>query len=96
LNLSSEEGVLVQQIAQNGPADMAGLRGGTSQVQIGNIVILAGGDHIVTMNGEPIADTNAVTAFLDFKTEVGKAVEVGIIRNGQEMTITVTLGELPQ
>ena len=96
LNLSSEEGVLVQQIAQNGPAHVAGLRGGTSQVQIGNIVILAGGDHIVTMNGEPIADTNAVTVFLDFKTEVGKTVAVGIIRNGQEMTITVTLGELPQ
>ncbi|MEE9249063.1 MAG: trypsin-like peptidase domain-containing protein [Dehalococcoidia bacterium] len=96
LNLFSEEGVLVQQVGQNGPAQKAGLRGGTSQVQIGNIVILAGGDHIVTMDGEPIADTNAVTAFLDFKSEVGKTVDVGIIRNGQEMTISVTLGELPQ
>jgi len=58
--------------------------------------LLAGGDHLLSINGTPISDIEQLIGFLDFETVVGETVQLGIARDGQEITISVTLGELPQ
>ena len=63
---------------------------------MGNIPLLAGGDHLLSINGTPISDIEQVIDFLNFETVVGETVQLGIARDGQEITISVTLGELPQ
>ncbi len=63
-------------------------------VVIGNSSLLAGGDIITAIDGQPMADLDALTAYLDTNTAVGQTVEVGIVRDGRVMTLSVTLGEL--
>ncbi len=62
---------------------------------IGNTRIPVGGDIITAVNGEPIANFQQLTVYLETKTQVGDKVEVTLIRDGQEMTVSVTLAERP-
>lgn len=84
----------MQTVTEGGLADQAGLRRGNRQVQVGNIPLLAGGDHLLSINRTSISDTEQLIGFLDFEMVVGETVQLGIARDGQEITISVTLGEL--
>ncbi len=88
-------GVLVLQVARGGPADEAGLRGGTQLVRIGRYQIPLGGDIITAIDGESVADFQDLTIYLDTQTRVGETVAVTVIRDGQERVIDVTLQERP-
>ncbi len=88
-------GVLVLQVARGGPADEAGLRGGTQLVRIGRYQIPLGGDIITVIDGESVADFQDLTIYLDTQTRVGETVAVTVIRDGQERVIDVTLQERP-
>ncbi len=52
------------------------------------------GDVIVEYNGEPLQDMSDLPPMVG-ATPVGDEAELGIIRNGEEMTITVVIDELP-
>jgi S1-C subfamily serine protease len=79
LGLSDTQGVLIQQVVQDSPAEQAG--------------ILAG-DVIVGFNGRKISDgidlRNRVAAM-----EVGQEVPVQLVRNGRELKLQVKLGKFP-
>ena len=91
-----EEGLLVIEVVSGGPADRAGIRGGDRVVRVGNARILLGGDIITAINGEPVADFQELTVYLETQTRVGDTIEVTIIRDGEERNVQVTLGERPQ
>ena len=78
-NLSSPNGILVDDVMPGGPAAKAGIQSG---------------DVIVAFNGKPVEDTQglqlAVTACAP-----GSSANVKLFRNGTQKTITVKLGELP-
>jgi S1-C subfamily serine protease len=90
-----EKGVLVLQAVPGGPAEEAGIRGGSRIVRIGRYRVPLGGDIITAINGEPIADYQDLTVYLETETRVGDIVEVTVIRDGEEQTIEVTLEERP-
>jgi len=90
-----ESGVLVLQVVRGGPAQEAGIRGGSRLVQIGRYRIPLGGDIITAIDGEPIADYQDLTVYLETETQVEDTVDVTVIRNGEEQTIEVTLEERP-
>ena len=48
------------------------------------------------LDGLPTVDLEALTVHLETETAIGDAVELTILRDGQEVTISVTLGEEPQ
>ena len=96
LRLPVEKGILVAQIYRGSPAARAGLRGGNREVTVGNRRILAGGDIIVAINGQPIENHEDLTVYLETETQVGQVVELTIMRGDQEMTIEVELGEVPE
>lgn len=78
LELEKAYGVIVGQVEEDGPADKAGLQED---------------DIIQTIDGEPIRSWGA------FRTKVatsspGTEIELGINREGNERTISVTLGKL--
>lgn len=78
LDMDSPRGFIIGDIEQGGPADEAGLKSG---------------DVVVELDGEPVRD------FFDFRVAIASAspgteVELGIFRDGEEMSITVELGEL--
>ncbi|MBC8248811.1 MAG: trypsin-like peptidase domain-containing protein [Anaerolineales bacterium] len=96
LRLPVEKGILVAQIYRDSPAAKADLRGGNREVTVGNRRILAGGDIIVAINGQPIENHEDLTVYLETETQVGQVVELTIMRGDQEMTIEVELGEVPE
>ena len=96
LSLPATEGVIVGQVAPNGPAARAGLRGSQRRVRVGNYMVNVGGDIIQAMDGEKVATMDDVTAFLDDRKRVGDEVAVGGLRDGKPLTVTVRLGELPE
>lgn len=90
-----DSGVLVLQVVPGGPAEEAGIRGGSRLVQIGRYRIPLDGDIITAINGEPVADYQDLTVYLETRTQVGDTVDVRVIRDGEERTIEVTLEERP-
>jgi len=95
MEMPVDEGLLVTRVAPGGPADQAGIRGGDQLVRLGNVRVPLGGDILVALNGEPVTDSKELIVYLETQTQVGDAIEVTIIRGGEERSIQVTLTERP-
>jgi len=95
VEVGSDSGVLVLEVTAGGPADQAGIRGGSQYLRMGRYRLPVGGDVIVALNGEPIQDLQEMTVYLEANTTVGDTVEVTVLRDGKELTVSVTLGEQP-
>ncbi len=72
-------GALVEDVSAGGPADKAGIKNG---------------DVIRKLNGQEIEDSGQFTALIT-STSPGSEVTLDILRDGQPMTLKVTLGERP-
>ncbi len=93
LSLPVEQGILVAQLYRDSPAVAAGIRGATEQVRVGNRRILVGGDIVTAIDGQPIADWEALTEYLELNTQVGDTVVLDVLRDGQPLQLSLTLGE---
>ncbi len=91
MNTNVTYGELIIQVVSGGPADKAGLRGGTKQVQ----GITIGGDIITAINGTRITNSDELAAYLEEYTLPGQTINVTIVRNNQTMTLAVELGTRP-
>jgi S1-C subfamily serine protease len=96
MSVPTDEGILVVEVARGSPAEAAGLRGGQQQVRIGRYVLPVGGDIVTAIDGESITSDRDLIRYLDIETNVGQTVQVTVYRDGEEMTIPVTLGERPR
>jgi S1-C subfamily serine protease len=94
LNLSVEQGALVQDVVNGGPADEAGIEAGDTQVTVGGRQIVAGGDVITAVDGEPVAGMDDVAAAVNAKRP-GEEIDLELIRDGETQEVTVTLAERP-
>jgi S1-C subfamily serine protease len=88
-------GWLVSQITSGGPADEAGLRGGTSQVQVDGSLVTIGGDIVIAIDGTRIRNTDDLSTYLEEYTSVGQTISVLLIRNSEALTLSVTLEARP-
>lgn len=95
LQLPVDKGVLVAQLYRGGPADLAGVRGAQQEVIIGNQRVLAGGDIITAINGQPVKDWNKLSEYLALNTQVGDQVTLSLLRDGQPLDVTLTLAAEP-
>jgi len=89
-------GVLVEQVTSGSPADKAGIKGGTTQVDISGTQYLIGGDIIVSADGTRLINMDALSSYLEENTVAGQTVIFGIVRAGVMINVTLTLGERPQ
>ena len=78
LGLTEAGGVLVAAVHANGPADQADMEPG---------------DVIVAFDGEPVDDTRELQGLV-VATRPGSSVPIDIVRNGESLTLEVTIGEL--
>jgi putative serine protease PepD len=96
LRLPVKTGAMVIEVSPGGPADNAGLRGGSRRAQIGNSIVTVGGDVIVSVNGVPVQDADAAIREVR-KLQPGDKVQLQIFRwEGTSETLTLTLGEKPR
>jgi S1-C subfamily serine protease len=80
LKLSSTDGIIVGEVQANSPAAKAGLQKG---------------DILLTLDGQAFTADNTLRQMIQDKNP-GDTIALSLSRNGQTLTITVTLGELPQ
>ena len=85
IGLEKPQGILVTDVISGSPADLAGLRGGDE----------IGGDVITEVNGIPVITMDDLVVNMERNTGPGDSAVLGIIRGGQELSLTVTLGERP-
>ena len=78
-DLKEAKGALVSNVAEDSPAEQAGLKQG---------------DVIVGYQGAPIEDAVVLQRKVT-RTPVGTKVPVQVVRNGKAMDLTVTVGEQP-
>jgi S1-C subfamily serine protease len=88
-------GVLIQSVDAGGPAEKAGLRGGTQTVSVGGAKYLIGGDFIISVNGTKIVNRDAFSSYLSEHALAGQTITLRIIRDGQTMTLSLVLGTRP-
>jgi len=94
INLPVDEGVLVQSVTEDGPAEKAGLTGGTAEISFGGTVVAVGGDVIVAIDGKPVTSMSEVGSAVD-ERQPGDQIEVTYYRKGKRETTKVTLGSRP-
>jgi len=80
LGLKNARGALVAELEPNSPAAKAGIEDG---------------DVVTSVNDESVADSRDLARKIAAMAP-GTATKIGIFRNGQEKTITVTLGVFPR
>ena len=92
LGLNTYTGAYVVSVVPGGPADEAGIRAGETSSAA---EINAGGDLITAMDGQPIASFDELLGFLVTNKSPGDTVVLTVLRDGQPVDITVTLGTRP-
>ncbi len=92
LNLSVNQGIMIERVAPGGPAAKAGIRGGNRVVLAGLQQLVIGGDILVAINGRPVTDQSDLTLLLN-RAQPGDVATLTIIRNGKKMDVRVKLGE---
>ena len=93
LGLNTYTGAYVTTVTPGGPADQAGIRGGSQTTNREGL--LAGGDVITAIDGQPVATFDELLAYLTTNKSPGETVVLTILRGGQTMDVTVTLGSRP-
>ncbi|MEE9262077.1 MAG: trypsin-like peptidase domain-containing protein [Dehalococcoidia bacterium] len=93
LELPVDQGVLIQKVRSGSTGEAAGLRVGTRIVETPIGPVFVDGDILIELEGEPVDSMPALSALVK-QHEVGDEVEVVIVRDGQRLTLTVTIGEI--
>ncbi len=88
LGFSSEQrGILVSSVVSGGPAAQAGLQSANNNG--------LGGDVVVAIDNKPIATFDDLLGYIVQYTTVGQTVQLDVLRNGQVLTIPLTLQVRP-
>ena len=94
-DLPLEIGVLISTVEPGSPAERAGLRGGSQQVVVSGIPMLAGGDIMTAIDQVEVKRFDDVVNYLASHTSVGDVVTLTVVRERQEIRVEVKLEERP-
>jgi 2-alkenal reductase len=99
-------GAYVHNVVPGGPAENAGIRAGDEATDVVLGVdfqdgspqyLMAGGDLIVAIDGQPVAKFDDLLIYLERYTSPGQTVELTVMRpDGTQEAVQVTLGERPR
>lgn len=95
LDLTVDTGVLISEVEVGGPAERAGLRGGTREVIVAGIRMMSGGDVVIAINDNTIKSFDDLINYLATRASVGDVVNLRVVREGQEIEVEVVLDERP-
>jgi S1-C subfamily serine protease len=95
LNLPVEEGVIVQSVVKDGPADEAGIEAGGTSATINGEEVRLGGDIITEVDGKKLESMDELVEVIQ-ESKPGDELELTILRGGNEKTADVTLSTQPK
>ncbi len=91
LGLPQANGAYISGVVAGGPAEQAGLVAGSRPTEISDLY--AGGDLIIAVDGKPVNEFSDLLSYMLINKAPGDQIEFTILRDGEEMKITVTLGK---
>ncbi len=62
---------------------------------MGRYQVPVGGDIITAIDGQPVADMETWTVYLETQKAIGDTVQITILRDGKEQVFPVVLEEQP-
>jgi putative serine protease PepD len=95
LKLKVQRGAMIAEVVDGGPADKAGLKGGNKRVQVGNIIIVVGGDVVVKADQLDIKTNDELIRYIKEK-KPGESINLQVFRKNKLEEVRVTLGERPR
>jgi S1-C subfamily serine protease len=97
LGLDTESGVYVTLVSNGSPAEESGLDGAfaSENQAAASEDVPAGGDVITEVDGQAVTGIEELAAYLDEQKAPGDSVELSVIRNGENLSLTAQLAEWP-
>jgi putative serine protease PepD len=95
LKLKIERGAMIAEVVKGSPADKAGLRGGDQKVQVGNMIVLVGGDIVVKADQKEVKTNDELIHYIREK-KPGDSILLKVLRKDSYVDVKVTLGERPR
>jgi len=93
IGLPADYGVLIQRVLPGGAAEKAGLHGGTQRAgYLGNMPVMSGGDLIIAMDAQEIANTQDLAAAMN-SHQAGDEVTLTVFRGRRKMDVKVKLSD---
>lgn len=93
LNLPQTTGAYITAVRPDSPADKAGLRGGSVETTIPDL--LAGGDLIIAVDGRPVRVFGDLLSYMITSKSPGDSIVLTILRDGEQKEVTVVLEKRP-
>ncbi len=96
LDLPVEQGLLLVQLVDGAPLATQGVRGARREAILGNQRVFLGGDILTEVDGRPVTSQSELDRQLETTRGVGDVVSLTLIRDGQPLSLQVTLSEAPR
>jgi S1-C subfamily serine protease len=94
LKLPVSEGVLVSEVVKGGPADEAGIQGGSTSATIEGANIVLGGDIITKIDGKKVSGMDQLINVVN-SAKPGEKLALTVLRSGSPKIVIVKLGVRP-
>ncbi len=88
-------GALVVEVIEGGPADKAGLRGGTTEAVVEGFRVKIGGDVIIGVDGQTVRNFYDLVVYLERYRRPGDTITLTLIRDKTVMELQLVLGVRP-
>jgi S1-C subfamily serine protease len=95
LKLKVERGAMIAEVVKGGPADKAGLKGGNQRVQVGNMIVIVGGDIVVKADQKEVKTNDELIQYIREK-KPGDTILLKVFRKESFIDANVILGERPR
>jgi S1-C subfamily serine protease len=95
LGLGVRRGALVDHVVAGGPADLAGIRGGSRQETYLGEAVVVGGDVVVSIGGRRVDDASDLVNIVTNDLRAGTTVPVRLARGGGTRTVSLRLAARP-
>jgi S1-C subfamily serine protease len=95
IGLDTPQGFLVIDVTAGSPAEQAGIQGSDHDEVVDGQTVPLGGDVIVEIDGLPVRTLTDAVVYMERNKQPGDTVDLVLIRDLQEQSLTATLGERP-
>jgi len=95
LKLKIDRGAMIAEAVKGGPAEKAGLKGGDQRAQVGNMIVMTGGDIVVKADQNDVKTHDELIRYIREK-KPGDSILLKVFRKGEFVDVKVTLGERPR
>ena len=93
--LDDTRGFMIISVVDDGPAQKSGLRGSDVKKTIDGVDYSVGGDVVVAIDGKVIRSIDDILVHLQRSKSVGDTIVLGILRDGQQIDLTLVLEQRP-